>query len=516
MNIIKTIALLGLFACVQAQAASFDCGQARSTSEKLICSGEKLSELDTQLDEAYRTAKENASTDKARRLKGEQLQWLRNIRNRCEDTACLLNAYESRLNELDPFADKQITCEEMKKSPELVFSGGIDLGSGSGSPIDVDYKCRESLDQQGFMLKLLDLAEKIRGENGPQICTGSIVHAQWRYYHFSLAEAGFSPGTLMRELPSVRTGTDWNSFARAEGTDDDSRTISYFQQWSEQSLFNHDLYQEFVSEVDRVLPELVKHYERKLGLPRQDAKIAAGGALRLVVQRAAGGFPRSELQPDSVLVRLVRDKQVTPDEIRSALNGNKGDPARHSEADIYQALVVALIKNRPLQIVSSLTGMLSPEALQRLGEGKEPLLSFAINSQENLEYLIRRKPPVNAANDFGKTALFYAIGSNNHKAAETLLRAGADVNQAYKSAKELRPDDDKCTYFALAHTKRTPLMHAAQHSDVRMLKLLIQANAHLDAADDMGYNALDYAVMGRNKDNETYLKSLGLKFGAPK
>jgi len=34
--------------------------------------------------------------------------------------------------------------------------------------------------------------------------------------------------------------------------------------------------------------------------------------------------------------------------------------------------------------------------------------------------------------------------------------------------------------------------------------------------DDLGYNALDYAVLGRNKSNEIYLKSLGLEFGAPK
>ena len=59
-------------------------------------------------------------------------------------------------------------------------------------------------------------------------------------------------------------------------------------------------------------------------------------------------------------------------------------------------------------------------------------------------------------------------------------------------------------------------MHAAQNSDVQMLTMLLRAGAVLGAADELGYNALDYAGMGRAKDNDRYLRSLGLELGAPK
>lgn len=311
-------------------------------------------------------------------------------------------------------------------------------------------------------------------------------------------------------------GIDWNAFAREDGNDEKTRVFRYFKQWSERSLFNLRLYSDFTTEFNRVLPRLSKHYEQKFRLSRSDAQSAAKNALMLVVQRAAGSFPSDNLEPDSALVQLARDSQATPSDYRRALGDDMGERNQYTEEDVYQALIVALIHNRPLPIVSALTERLSPETLQRPDESKEPLLSFALGYQQNLKYLLSKKAPVNAANDFGKTALFYAIGSSNHEAVETLLKYGANVNHAYKSGKELRPDDDECTYAGLNHTGRTPLMHAAQNSDVQMLKILVQARPRLDVSDDLGFNALDYAVLGKNKDNEIYLRSLGLEFGAPK
>lgn len=515
MKNIKTIVLLCLFTCAHVQAASFDCDKARSRTDKLICGNEELSELDTQLGASYSAAKQNASTAQTKRLTGVQFQWLRKVRNRCANAACLLTTYKSRLNELDPFADKQLTCEEMKKFPKWIFSDGIDLGSGSGSPIDVDYRCPESLSQQKFMQKLLNLAEHIRGDGGPLVCSGTIVHALWRYYHFSLAEAGFSPRQPSLSATSARTGMDWNAFARADRNDDKTRVFQYFKQWSEKSLFNLRLYSDFIAEFDRVLPQLSKHYEQKLRLPRSAAQVAAMNALMLVVQRAAGSFSSDEFKPDSALVQVIRDSQATPSDILRALGDGMGDRNQFTEEDVYQALITALIHNSPLQIVSALAEKLAPETWQSLDDGKEPLLSFALGSQQNLEYILSRKTPVNAGNDFGKTALFYAIGSNTHEAVEILLRYGADVNHAYKSAIELRPDNDECMYPRLRHTSRTPLMHAAQNSDVQMLQILVRARARLDAVDDLGYNALDYAILGKNKDNDIYLRSLGLAPGVP-
>ena len=61
------------------------------------------------------------------------------------------------------------------------------------------------------------------------------------------------------------------------------------------------------------------------------------------------------------------------------------------------------------------------------------------------------------------------------------------------------------------HTKRTPLMHASQNSGVEMIKMILAAGARLDSVDDLGFNALDYAMLGNSKSNEAYLRALGLK-----
>jgi ankyrin repeat protein/uncharacterized protein YecT (DUF1311 family) len=516
MKHIKWIALLCLFTCLQVRAASFDCHKARYSVEKLLCSNDELTKLDSQLGEAFTTATQNSRTDEGKRLKREQLKWLSNDRNLCVDSACLLNVYRRRINELDPFADKQLSCTEMRMFPRQIFSGGIDLGSGSGSPIEVDYQCPESLSQKKFMQKLLELTEQIRGNDGPQICSGTIVHAQWRYYHFGLAAAGFAPQTLSKAPTAAAVDLNWNTFARTDESIQETQVFQYFKQWSERSRFNFQRYSDFTAEFDRVLPKLIQDYETKHKLPRAEAKTAAMNALMLLVQRAAGSFPSSELTTESNLVQLARDEQVTSIDIRRALSDGNRDLGPYSEFDLYQALSVALLHNKSLQIVSYLAEHLTPEAIQFQAEGKEPLLSLAIGSQQNLEYLLDKKIPVDAANDFGKTAIFYAIGSNRHKAVDTLLKAGANVNQAYKSAKELRPNDDECIHPGLLHTKRTPLMHAAQNSDTQMLQMLVNAGAHLSAVDDLGFNALDYAAMAKNKDNEIYLRSIGLEFGAPK
>jgi ankyrin repeat protein len=54
-------------------------------------------------------------------------------------------------------------------------------------------------------------------------------------------------------------------------------------------------------------------------------------------------------------------------------------------------------------------------------------------------------------------------------------------------------------------------MHAAQHSNIKMLKLLLKQGARLKDTDELGFNALDYAIGHRNKANAAFLRSMGLK-----
>lgn len=518
MKFIKYLLILGLTGSTVVHAASFDCDKARTRVEKTICRLAPLSELDEKLDAAFISSKEGLQPVEAKRVAQELVWWLRNVRNSCADETCLVKAYMARLDELDPLFDHKLTCSEMQSKATQIFNSGVDLGSGSGSPTEVDYHCPDSLGELPFMKKLLNLAEVIRSDGGPQVCTGSLIHAQWRYYQFGLTQAGLAPRT-MQAWSSQKGLADWKTFVAQDVTG----TTTYFQQWSELSHVNKTRYAEFVREFDNAAAQLVSRYMGQYGMSAVEAQSAAKVALSEVVQRAAGSASKIDVLEEFPLLTKLRLGPTNGAHIVSTL----------SELTAYQplrALRVALISDQPQDVIAALTGAVDPAYLRedeeaprvgfvsdRLGLNaiQEPLLSLALGSLANLEYLLRKGVPVNAVNGFGKTTLFYAIGASNHAAVELLLRYQADVHHTYKSNKELRPDNDECFYVGLKHTRRTTLMHAAQNSDVHMLKILLAAGAPLRALDDLGFNAHDYALMGKNRDNALYLASLGLEPAAP-
>lgn len=86
-----------LFVATTVHAASFDCGKASSKVEKLICTNAELDRLDSQLSETYKEALPKDSS-----VKTDQLNWLKQ-RNSCSNAECLVNAYKSRISDLEEF-----------------------------------------------------------------------------------------------------------------------------------------------------------------------------------------------------------------------------------------------------------------------------------------------------------------------------------------------------------------------------------------------------------------------------
>lgn len=91
-----------LVAVTTTQAASFDCGRARTEVEILICGHPELSRLDEQLGEAYEAARKSAADPEV--LKAEQLAWLAE-RNDCADADCLERQYQQRIGQLKAYPD---------------------------------------------------------------------------------------------------------------------------------------------------------------------------------------------------------------------------------------------------------------------------------------------------------------------------------------------------------------------------------------------------------------------------
>lgn len=77
---------------------SFNCAKASTKVEHLICNNATVSGLDVDLSESYKEAL--AMTTDNNWMKEEQVEWVKTSRNVCSDEACLIKAYEQRIDEL--------------------------------------------------------------------------------------------------------------------------------------------------------------------------------------------------------------------------------------------------------------------------------------------------------------------------------------------------------------------------------------------------------------------------------
>lgn len=81
------------------QGPAFDCDRATHAAEKMICADARLSALDRELNRRYESAMATARFTS--QLRNHQLYWLYQVRNACEDIACLQDVYLWRIAMLD-------------------------------------------------------------------------------------------------------------------------------------------------------------------------------------------------------------------------------------------------------------------------------------------------------------------------------------------------------------------------------------------------------------------------------
>ncbi|MBC8953349.1 lysozyme inhibitor LprI family protein [Xenorhabdus sp. PB62.4] len=86
-------------------AASFDCAKAKAPDEKAICSNPKLNDLDVEMSVKYHFLKGLFAMGVSGDMYDDQTAWLKQ-RQKCKgDTACLLQSYHQRINQLDTLYD---------------------------------------------------------------------------------------------------------------------------------------------------------------------------------------------------------------------------------------------------------------------------------------------------------------------------------------------------------------------------------------------------------------------------
>lgn len=381
-------------------------------------------------------------------------------------------------------ASDAINCDNIKNNKTLLNESS-----------NLDYlNCKESLKNQDFTKKLYAISNEIRGGNSS--CNGIAYLLKLQQFNLLLLKIAIDPITYQKTLDTPENLEKKYDILK-----------SYFRYWAYQSIGNFRLYKAFWQEYNNAIEPLEKYFESNFNFDKGSNIYYTSNALNEFLNWAVG---ETKIYKDiSPLAKIISNKNYSVSYIQDFIFSNNP-----SQDDLTIALQAALLNQREKEILELLIRFGT-----RIDEGYESAIFYALENYENTNFLIQNGANVNQANAFGKTPLFYAIEFNRLDIIKLLLDNGANVNQKYINNNEKLALSANIgsntpyfiTFCALEHTSKNVLMHAAAYGNVEILKLLISKGANFNAVDDLGFNALDFALSAGKKENADYLKSLGLK-----
>lgn len=356
----------------------------------------------------------------------------------------------------------------------------------------IDLNCAFSLKNNQITHKLYEIANEIRGSNSA--CMGAEYFSDLRKFDFKLLKISLDPNSYKNDLDDALKLE--NKFEKLK---------AYFRFWAYQSIGNYKLFKDFWKEYNKAINPLTDYFQENFKLDKASSIYYASNALNEFLNWSVG---ETKIFKDiSEFSKFVANSNNSLEQIREYIYTHK-----LSALELNNAFKVALLNNKEVRVI---------EEFLRLGvkvnEGYESALFFALGSYDNVKFLLENGALVDYKNAFGKTALFYAVEYNNLEVAKLLIENGANINQKYINDSEklsISGIGNNTPYYitlcALEHTSKNIFMHAANYADVNMLKLLVSSGVKIDESDDLGFNALDFAIIAKKEDNVKYLKSLGL------
>ncbi|EAH9093133.1 hypothetical protein C7V32_06525 [Campylobacter jejuni] len=348
-------------------------------------------------------------------------------------------------------ASDAINCDNIKNNKTLLNESS-----------NLDYlNCKESLKNQDFTKKLYAISNEIRGGNSS--CNGIAYLPKLQQFNLLLLKIAIDPITYQKTLDTPENLEKKYDILK-----------SYFRYWAYQSIGNFRLYKAFWQEYNNAIEPLEKYFESNFNFDKGSNIYYTSNALNEFLNWAVG---ETKIYKDiSPLAKIMSNKNYSVSYIQDFIFSNNP-----SQDDLTIALQAALLNQREKEILELLIRFGA-----RIDEGYESAIFYALENYENTNFLIQNGANVNQK-----------YINNNEKLA---LSANIGSNTPYF-----------ITFCALEHTSKNVLMHAAAYGNVEILKLLISKGANFNAVDDLGFNALDFALSAGKKENADYLKSLGLK-----
>lgn len=386
--------------------------------------------------------------------------------------------------------DNKISCDEIKAYKDEIFSN-LDIDFLN---TQIDFNCENSLLNLDFLNKLFDISKEIRGDR--LNCKGVMYNAKQKEFKFLLLKAGVAP-----EIYAKTLNDESGKIA------DDNR--AYFRFWAYNSIGNFELFNNFWKEYNANMSNLVSFYKKR-GIDEGSAIFYATKVMNDFLNFSVGDFSYTIMEkvPDITdLEKRISNPNFDLYALQETLFKDK-----YSQSELSNALNIALLHEKSIDFLEELIKMGA-----KVNEGSESSLFFALRNINNIKFLLKNGADINYKNTFGKTPIFYTVGFNDLNTTKFLVQNGADINATYISKNEKFAINSNIGMVTLPfyqnlcdleHTSRTLFMHAAQHSNVEMLKFLMQSGTDINAVDDLGYNALDYAKLGKKSENIKFLENL--------
>ncbi|EOX7446765.1 ankyrin repeat domain-containing protein [Campylobacter coli] len=385
-------------------------------------------------------------------------------------------------------ASDAINCDNIKNNKTLLNeSSNLDY-------LNIASSCKESLKNQDFTKKLYAISNEIRGSNSS--CNGVAYLPKLQQFDFLLLKIAIDPIAYQKTLDTPENLEKKYDILR-----------SYFRYWAYQSIGNFRLYKAFWKEYNNAIEPLEKYFESNFNFDKGSNIYYTSNALNEFLNWAVG---ETKIYKDiSPLAKVLSNKKHSITYIQDFIYTNN-----LNRDELTIGLQAALLNQRNKDILNLLIRLGA-----RIDEGYENALFYALENYDNTKFLLELGLNVNSANTFGKTPLFYAIEFKRKDIVSLLLEYGTDVNKKYINDNEKLALSANIggntpyfiTFCALEHTSKNVLMHAAAYGDVEILKMLVAKGADINEIDDLGFNALDFALAANQKDNANYLQSLGLK-----